>query len=69
MVNGPGSVIFALRSVLRRRNAMSATSTGRAAPDPADDARHLDAAAGAVGDDAPALSLSMPSSAVAKRLE
>ena len=29
MVNGPGSVIFAVRVVLARRNTMSSTSTGR----------------------------------------
>ena len=39
-----------------------------AAPDLADDARHLDGASRAVGDGA-GVSLSMPSSAVAKRLE
>jgi hypothetical protein len=68
MVKGPGRVIFALRVVLRRRNTMSATSTGlrrRMRPTTRGTAtlRPLRLVI------TPGLSLSIPSSAVAKRLE
>ena len=68
MVKGPGRVIFAFRAVLRRRNAMSATSTGLR--------RWILPTTRGTSTERPArlvmvagLSLSMPSSAVAKRLE
>jgi hypothetical protein len=68
MVKGPGSVIFALCSVLRRRNAMSPTSTACR--------RRILATTRGTLTERPArfvivagVSLSMPSSAVAKRLE
>ena len=52
MVNGPGTVIFTLRSVWRRRNFRSSTSTGMLAADFPDDARHRIGMAGAVEGDA-----------------
>jgi hypothetical protein len=68
MVNGPGKVILARRSVLRRRNSMSRNSTGLRR-------RILPATRGTMVS-TPArfftiagVSMSMPSSAVAKRLE
>src|SRR5260221_14734544 len=68
MVNGPGRVIFATRSVLRRRNSMSRNSTGcarRTAP--------TTRGTGALWPDCEViiagLSISMPSSAVANRFE
>ena len=68
MVKGPGSVIFALRLVWRRRNFMSSTSTGPL--------RAILPTTRGTLTERPArlvmvagLSLSMPSSAVAKRLE
>ena len=43
-MNGPGRVILIVRSVLRRRNSTSRTSTGLRPADRADDARHPRAA-------------------------
>jgi hypothetical protein len=68
MVNGPGSVIFTERSVFARRNRRSSTSTGRV--------RRIRSTTRGTEFSLPVrprtiagLSMSMPSSAVAKRLE
>jgi hypothetical protein len=68
MVKGPGSVILAAKAVLRRRNSMSRRSTGSVRRSRAT-TRGTRVSAPARDRITPGLSLSMPSSAVAKRLE
>jgi hypothetical protein len=68
MVNGPGTVILILRSVLARRNCASRTSTGclrRIGPTMRGTMAKPPVRFGVL----PGLSMSTPSSAVAKRLE
>ena len=68
MVNGPGSVILIVRSVRARRNFRSSTSTGRVRltrPTTRGTAFVPPARPGTIA----GLSMSRPSSAVAKRLE
>jgi len=68
-VNGPGTVIFTMRSVFARRELQIVDLDRMPAPDLADDARQPGFGWPERSSALPGLSRSTPSSAVAKRFE